>query len=1310
MQLLSNPNVLDKDLTSLEVFITGAIDNQYTNVLSNLFLSNAPKLNKLKVDSKDSLAWADSFAKSKEIQGLSVFISTALDYLWDNAIFLGTSHGEKELSKADKILDFMRPNLRTAIEFAEKRERESSRWNRDEVELGRLSEALLDEDALKTYRDSENIKKTVTNEQLRNAIQNRIERKINPYLQKQNINYSDLDTTRQRLILRNLSDSSLSGKSSEKLSNIRQLTEGYIQEQPRPSKPQTGKRNQAPAIRERDLKNSFNSFKYLYDRTSPADTTINATETRERMRTLTEGYPEFKNPIWQEYISKRKGTLARNLTEDYQNKIKEETLGFIRSRDLDSMQKYLDRNFRGTRIPIKEYDSIREDINRLTYSRSLSQETLKQLYKEKTGKDLKLTKESARRLNNFEKSTSAQNYVESIKKIRKDSRKDIINEISQLQTNSKVPYTKELRDSYSKTLERMVGTSFKGLSEEDKEALAESRATIQDYDEEIKQVNKRLSSKNLRPQELRGLQDRLSLLTSDREIELEDVRKLTQDQVGSPQEGLINKQNSRYKDLIRQRTNFLTGKTLPLSTQQQKQLNKIDRQISVTNKSLQIYRQERDKSRNELEKLKKADQGNSIRPEPETLIKIPEKLQDKIRRMLGKDVIPADGRVKWSNLDNIKSGIRTNEFWENEEESVRRIGTTEISAAYNIGRLASFLNDPEIEYLQWVSVLDSRTSVFCQRLNGRVFHREDFANIVMSQVFPNTKLPDYSPENIKLAPGFSKFGGYPVWISPAHPYCRSYLQPIRSSKKREELLDALTVAGLSLEGKALVSEKAGKKMSRQVNAVVNLTQKLATSLSNLRTADQLFRQGFNLIQQRFQDSKESKSREEKKPVDEKAIQTALLGATAVIGGGALYYFFFKSRLDQKMRDYIQETSTTMGTSAAIETMSSILDSLRKAEIPSLPAGVERKLQERAQESLNLIRSNELEQLLQPSLEPQRNAERLRRMRALVADPNVNVQDIPKLLSGASNLPREVTRRLYGDIINASIDVVNDLEKQGQDILARAINATSRADLDGQITIFRDPNSNRFRAQTSTGKSSFISRRYLEDPEFQSQISRINLEADILEQNLQEIQSLIDTTDIKSRRSIEAQLKNLQRMRTYGTFRTQPQRLSPVQKQMELSDPRRLQKVDNFYNQISGEIDSLRNIQSQGLDVAREYADRYLVSEGQLNSIISAVDYLPREALIKVRENITLALEGIQRDLVQGSSRDLLGDLKDPFADVKNLTIDQNLRGLRELNEIVELGDASSILEDFRQDYFSELRNQIQRLLDADSIIREKLRN
>jgi hypothetical protein len=114
--------------------------------------------------------------------------------------------------------------------------------------------------------------------------------------------------------------------------------------------------------------------------------------------------------------------------------------------------------------------------------------------------------------------------------------------------------------------------------------------------------------------------------------------------------------------------------------------------------------------------------------------------------------------------------------------TVAKVATTEVSAAYNIGRLQSYL-DRGVKYVQWVSTIDSRTSKFCWSMHERIFPlNELLAQNMGKQAFPKTGYPEYHPKNQQVK---SK-SGLSMWVPPVHP--NAYLPDTKVTSVFPELL------------------------------------------------------------------------------------------------------------------------------------------------------------------------------------------------------------------------------------------------------------------------------------------------------------------------------------------------------------------------------------------------------------------------------------------------------------------------------------------------------------------------------------------
>jgi len=110
------------------------------------------------------------------------------------------------------------------------------------------------------------------------------------------------------------------------------------------------------------------------------------------------------------------------------------------------------------------------------------------------------------------------------------------------------------------------------------------------------------------------------------------------------------------------------------------------------------------------------------------------------------------------------------------------IATTEISAAYNLGRLQVYL-DNGVRYVQYTATLDNKTTVFCQSLHKKIYPLNQLLVQSFTRTFfPITEEPEYSPSNRQYA----MREGITFWMPPAH--INAYLPNTKVASISPEML------------------------------------------------------------------------------------------------------------------------------------------------------------------------------------------------------------------------------------------------------------------------------------------------------------------------------------------------------------------------------------------------------------------------------------------------------------------------------------------------------------------------------------------
>ena len=230
-------------------------------------------------------------------------------------------------------------------------------------------------------------------------------------------------------------------------------------------------------------------------------------------------------------------------------------------------------------------------------------------------------------------------------------------------------------------------------------------------------------------------------------------------------------------------------------------------------------------------------------------------------------------------------------------QSATRLAATEVSAAYNLGRLQVFLSKG-IRYVQWIAEIDTRTSTFCQSLHRKVFLLEDIlSQIMFAKKFPNTRKDADDPINIAI----NSSGN---WVPPAHPYCRSYLQPvylkedevkvkqdIRSEQLREELIKETQIEKEGLKGVNRLQREHREKKKDLVNKT--------------KVANKLFNTGLGFLLRRLRQDKIADFTVNDIKKNDSELMAALLGGAAALTATSMVYFFLKGNLSSAVTDYAQ---------------------------------------------------------------------------------------------------------------------------------------------------------------------------------------------------------------------------------------------------------------------------------------------------------------------------------------------------------------------------------------------------------------------
>jgi SPP1 gp7 family putative phage head morphogenesis protein len=313
------------------------------------------------------------------------------------------------------------------------------------------------------------------------------------------------------------------------------------------------------------------------------------------------------------------------------------------------------------------------------------------------------------------------------------------------------------------------------------------------------------------------------------------------------------------------------------------------------------------------------------------------KLSDQEKRMLADSLgYKSEGAIR--SLDKEMSGADLRRligvaerkgsiyFDERVTKQAEAVAITEVSAAYNLGRIEAFYEEG-VKYVTWVSVLDDRTSEFCQGMNGRVFKIEEVRNVILSmQPIPNTTALPEDPSNRILSPSG-------VWVPPVHPRCRSYLHPIYLPEdekylardlgvKTDKLGNVIPYTGqndlesvrllesLQKQSRAFKNKEKNQVKKKAVDLLIYRLKRgspsLRRSLFNVLRYGDLYQQGISFLVNKLNSDGNKTITKEEIQKNDKPLMKVILGGAAIFSAGSLLYLLHKSKLLDGIQEYVGE--------------------------------------------------------------------------------------------------------------------------------------------------------------------------------------------------------------------------------------------------------------------------------------------------------------------------------------------------------------------------------------------------------------------
>lgn len=523
---------------------------------------------------------------------------------------------------------------------------------------------------------------------------------------------------------------------------------------------------------------------------------IDETEVRERIRTLESVYPAIGgNSIFSEYLTARTQTAARNFDVIAERQVKQLTKDYLELRDPQKIEARIFANIE------------KENPNLSREQKQQIRLALKNKIGEKV-KDLKIpgiSPQSQGTVNRINRehlvASSAEGYVSGLVNIQADSKQKVRMELAAVQ---RLAREKAKSEKYLARVARQRDSITSGSSNSGMRADAYGRAMeVAAYLKEEpaggldKNNRRQFSADQMKKfREIAGVVDlpanqrRSFYLKNSLPGRLVTFLEEESDPEIRVQPSKIAQAETSLNQAKAQRTKILTALAKDRDSRQLRdRLEKIDQKIDSRTEKLSGLRS---KVKEYDRILAGKESGGRPKPPADELIPIPQALREKVaaityRNPRAYEKVPA--AATWEQIETIKREVYSPDFdRDNPLQSVLndayRLGATEISAAYNIGRMKVFA-DNEVKILEAVAVMDSSTSVFCQSLNGKLFSMSDFAELTQAQTFPNTRKPEFDLKNLPIAPR-SRVSGAGVWQFPAHPY--AYLPDTQVVSIQPELI------------------------------------------------------------------------------------------------------------------------------------------------------------------------------------------------------------------------------------------------------------------------------------------------------------------------------------------------------------------------------------------------------------------------------------------------------------------------------------------------------------------------------------------
>lgn len=558
-----------------------------------------------------------------------------------------------------------------------------------------------------------------------------------------------------------------------------------------------------------------------------------------------------------------------------------------------------------------------------------------------------------------------------------------------------------------------------------------------------------------------------------------------------------------------------------------------------------------------------------------------------------------------------------------------RTANTEVAAAYNLGRLQAYLTRG-VKYVQWISTIDAKTSRFCQSLHLKILSIADITtNALGTQRFPRTRYPEYHPINRSI----KAEGNFNAFLPPAHPYCRSYLIPVYTDKdldkydpKQPELPPDARTENFLLD-RILDKRKGGRLTDRQLQDLAEnqerarnaKSDKLANEVNNF---NDLFNRGLRFLTRKLRQEDVATFTVEEIKNNDKSLTAALLGGSAVMGLGAMMYFFLKSNLGASLQEYLRTKTTSIFGKQVVnltdETVKSTLLNLSTFE--DMPPVIK-----------NLVKKEDLFETLDAQSTLPNSLQKIETTGEAGLNLIINQNMPPNQVADSfiSNNLKGINRNVemagkYQAILNYAKNDLARYQTDLEDVLSRAYSNTAGAidarDIKNTEIYYRTIRVDRFK-----GKSTFVSKdqffETINDPQNRKLVDDTLVRVNQVQAATDQLADVIDPSDqITSNylKKLNIQLTNLRNLTTATKTNTLniPSTAKAAAEQRAKLDALETLRVDNVNQLVKAEEDFGRIVKELDTKFNDTLPSSYLSNNLIPESITSVAELNNAKKIIK----------------------------------------------------------------------------------------------